>query len=236
MLLVALSIREGCTAPPRRTCGMRTPHPRCVPEVRRRLFPRWTNAAPGYSQSQGRTGAARQVIVDLAWANPFTLLFNDDTAAAGRAAFSAFFDGTHTAFGLRADAKAGAADYHADTRRRGPLLNDPASFRGRLLDDVIVREGRRNDESGQSGADENCSHRISSFSVVDTFSKTFEAPWFRIARERRSSRSFRAVARQRRGSGSRCSWFERVRHIPTWRGMQSGVVWGRSDLWLFPLR
>jgi len=47
------------------------------------------------------------VIVDLAWANPFTLLFNDDTAAAGRAAFSAFFDGTHTAFGLRADAKAG---------------------------------------------------------------------------------------------------------------------------------
>jgi hypothetical protein len=56
------------------------------------------------------------VIVDLAWANPSTLLFNDDTAAAGRAAFSAFFDGTHTAFGLRADAKAGAADYHADTR------------------------------------------------------------------------------------------------------------------------
>jgi hypothetical protein len=64
----------------------------------------------------------------------FTLL-NGDTAAGGPA-FSAFFHGAHSAFGLRANAEAGTADDHTDPWRRGPFLNDPASLRGRFLNDV----------------------------------------------------------------------------------------------------
>jgi hypothetical protein len=52
-------------------------------------------------------------------------LFNGDTAP-GRPTFSAFFDGAHSAFGLCANAEAGTADDNADTRRRGPFLNNPA--------------------------------------------------------------------------------------------------------------
>jgi hypothetical protein len=84
----------------------------------------------------------------------FTLL-NGDTAA-GR--FSAFFHGAHSAFGLRANAEAGTADDHTDTRRRGSFLNDPASLRGWFLNDVVVRKARRNDETCQSGSGQNCSH------------------------------------------------------------------------------
>src|SRR4029453_3924340 len=86
----------------------------------------------------------------------FTLL-NGDTAA-GRPALSAFFHGAHPAFGLRANAEAYTADDHTDTRRRGPFLHDPASLRGRFLNDVVVRKARRNDESCQSDSGQNCSH------------------------------------------------------------------------------
>jgi hypothetical protein len=88
--------------------------------------------------------------------NPFTL-FNGDTAA-GCTAFSAFFHGAHTAFSLRANAKAHTADYHTDTRRRRALLNDRAPLRGRFLNDVIVRKARRNHEGCQGGTNKNCAH------------------------------------------------------------------------------
>src|SRR5437588_762116 len=48
----------------------------------------------------------------------FTLLNNDVAAGSG---FSAFFHGAHSAFSLRANAEAGRANHHTDTRRRRPF-------------------------------------------------------------------------------------------------------------------
>jgi citrate lyase beta subunit len=89
--------------------------------------------------------------------NPFTL-FNADTAAASRRpTLPAFFHGSHAAFRLGANAEADGTDLHTDTGRR-PLLNDPASLRGRVLNDVVVRKARRNHESCQSSTSEHCAH------------------------------------------------------------------------------
>ena len=89
--------------------------------------------------------------------NPFTL-FNADTAAASRRpTLSAFFHGSHAAFRLRANAEAYGTDLHTDTGRR-PLLNDPASLRGRVLNDVVVRKARRSHESCQGSSGEQCAH------------------------------------------------------------------------------
>jgi len=74
----------------------------------------------------------------------------NDSSATTRPAFSAFFHSAHSAFSFRANAEPNTADHHTDTRRRWPFLNDPASLRGRLLNDVIVGKARGNDESRQS--------------------------------------------------------------------------------------
>src|SRR5215216_2335864 len=149
--------------------------------------------------------------------DPFTLL-NDDTATSP--AFSAFFDGAHAAFSLRADAEAETADHHTDTRRR-PLLNDPASLRGWFLNDVIVREARRNDESCQSGTGENCSHGKSPSRGGMIFLNSFEAAWFpsALARGEPGVHSFYAAqpvtsdrkTRVRRSLGD-CSRFDQMKN------------------------
>jgi hypothetical protein len=92
--------------------------------------------------------SAKSSSVRLSRRPTFTLL-NGDPAAGS---FSAFFHGAHSAFGLRPNAEASAADDHTDARRRGPFLDDPAPLRGRLLNDVVVRKARRNDKSCQSGS------------------------------------------------------------------------------------
>jgi hypothetical protein len=117
--------------------------------------------------------------------NPFTL-FNADTAAAGCPAFSAFLHSAHTAFSLRANAEARTTDYNTDTRRRRALLNDPASFRGRFLNDVVLRKARRNNESYQGGTNKNCAHWEGSPSVARTrLLIRFHGAWFRVLTSKR---------------------------------------------------
>jgi hypothetical protein len=87
-----------------------------------------------------------------------TFAFLNHSSASSRPAFVAFFYGAHSTFSLRANTEAGRADHHTDTRRRRPFLNDPAPLRGRLLDDVVVRKGWRNNESRKSGTGQNCTH------------------------------------------------------------------------------
>jgi hypothetical protein len=99
----------------------------------------------------------------------FTLL--NDSITPSRAAFSAFFHSAHSAFSLRADAESGTADHNTDTRRRRPFLNDPASLRGRFLNDVIVCKARGNNESCQSDAGQNCSHGDSPFKFRRDFAQ-----------------------------------------------------------------
>ena len=67
-----------------------------------------------------------------------------DDIAAGGPGLSAF--GAHSAFSFCANAEADTADHHTDTGRRA-FLNNPASFRGRFLNDVIVGKARRNHQS-----------------------------------------------------------------------------------------
>jgi hypothetical protein len=89
------------------------------------------------------------------WASS-TLL--NDSRATSRSAFSALFDSAHSAFRLRPNAESNTADHHTDTWRRWSFLNNPASLRGWLLNDVVVGKARGNDESRQSGTGQNCSH------------------------------------------------------------------------------
>src|SRR5689334_4317320 len=84
----------------------------------------------------------------------FTLL-NDSGIATGSGSFSAFC--SHSAFSFGANAESDAADDHPDPRCR-TFLNDPAPLRSRLLNDVVVRKGGRNDESCQGSTSQNCSH------------------------------------------------------------------------------
>ena len=76
-----------------------------------------------------------------------TFAFLNHSSASSRPAFAALFHRAHSAFSLRANTEADRADHHPDTRRRRPFLNDPAPLRGRLLDNVVVRKGWRNNES-----------------------------------------------------------------------------------------
>src|SRR5262249_55119567 len=87
-----------------------------------------------------------------------TVAFLNYRSASGRSAFVAFFHSAHSTFSLRANAEADRADHHTDTRRRRPFLNNPAPLRGRLLDDVVVRKGWRNNESRKSGIGQSCTH------------------------------------------------------------------------------
>jgi len=106
------------------------------------------------------------------WSTPrrgFTLL--NDSITPSCAAFSAFFHSAHSAFGLRADAEPGTADHNTDTRRRRAFLNDPASLRGRLLNDVVVCKARGNNESCQSDTGQNCSHGDSPFKFRHDFAQ-----------------------------------------------------------------
>jgi hypothetical protein len=100
----------------------------------------------------------------------FTLL--NDSGAPTCPAFSAFFHSTHSAFSLRANAEAGTADHDTDTRRRWPFFNNSASFRGRLLNDVIVRKAWRHNESCQGDTAQNCSHEKSPFEFPNDFAST----------------------------------------------------------------
>jgi hypothetical protein len=100
----------------------------------------------------------------------FTLL--NDSSTSGRAAFSAFFHSAHSAFSLSANAEAGTTDHDTDTRRRRPFLNNSASFRGWLLDDVVIRKARRDNESRQGGTGQNCSHEKSPFEFLNDFAST----------------------------------------------------------------
>jgi hypothetical protein len=102
---------------------------------------------------------------------PTFTLFNDSSPSSGPA-FSAFFHSTHSAFSLSANAEAGTADHDTDTRRRRPFLNNSASFRGWLLDDVVIRKARRDNESCQGGTGQNCSHEKSPFEFANDFAST----------------------------------------------------------------
>ena len=44
------------------------------------------------------------------------------------------------------------------------FLDDPATLRAWLLNDVVVRKGGRNDQKRKSGTGQNCSHKMSPYS------------------------------------------------------------------------
>jgi hypothetical protein len=83
---------------------------------------------------------------------PFTFLDNGFANSAALAAFSA-----HSAFSFCPHAEANTPDYDPDPRG-GAFLDDPASFRARFLNDVVVREGGSSRQNCQSGTGQNCSH------------------------------------------------------------------------------
>jgi hypothetical protein len=94
--------------------------------------------------------------------SPFTFLDNCFASSPALAALSA-----HSAFGFCAYPETNTPDYDPDPRGRA-FLYDSASFRARFLNDVVVREGRRNHQNCQSGTGQNCSHEkspLSYFSV-----------------------------------------------------------------------
>jgi hypothetical protein len=102
------------------------------------------------------TGAPGSLLDELPrWAS--STLLNDSSATTGPA-FPAFFHCAHSAFSLRANAEPNTADHHTDTRRRWSFLNNSASLRGWLLNDVVVGKAGGNDESRQSGTGQNWSH------------------------------------------------------------------------------
>jgi hypothetical protein len=92
------------------------------------------------------------------WSPRATFTFLNNGSASGRSAFSAFFYGAHSAFSLGANAEPGRPDHDTDAWRRRSFLNNPASLRGRLLNDVIVRKAGRNNKRRQSGTGQNSSH------------------------------------------------------------------------------
>jgi hypothetical protein len=114
------------------------------------------HCAPGFVFEAERN---RETASLLPLANDPLTFFNADTAAAcSGASFSAFLHGAHAAFSLRASAEAERADLHTDTGRHRPFFDNPAPLCGGILDDVVVRKARRNDESCHSGTEENCAH------------------------------------------------------------------------------
>jgi hypothetical protein len=83
---------------------------------------------------------------------PFTFLDNGFASSPALAALCA-----HSAFSFCAHAETNTPDYDPDPRG-GAFLDDPASFRARFLNDVVVREGGCNRQNCQSGTGQNCSH------------------------------------------------------------------------------
>jgi hypothetical protein len=149
----AATRREASQLPWHRGC-----HGPCIP---------WRPATPAVFQAsldEGEVAKRR-----LTPRRGFTLL--NDSITPSRAAFSAFFHSAHSAFSLRADAESGTADHNTDTRRRRPFLNDPASLRGRFLNDVVVCKARGNNESCESDTGQNCSHRDSPFKFRRDFAQ-----------------------------------------------------------------
>ena len=65
--------------------------------------------------------------------------------------------GAHSGFSFCANAEADTPNYDTDTGR-GAFLNNPASFRRRFLNNVVVGKARRDHQSCQSGTAQNCSH------------------------------------------------------------------------------
>jgi hypothetical protein len=86
---------------------------------------------------------------------PFTFLNDRLAGGPGLAAL-----GAHPAFSFGANAETNTPDYDTDARR-GAFLDDPASLRAWLLNDVLVGKGGRNDQNRKSGTGQNCSHRMS---------------------------------------------------------------------------
>jgi len=114
----------------------------------------------------------RSTLTSTVSARRATFTFLDNSSAPSRPDFSAFFHSTHSAFSLRANAEAGTADHDTDTRRSRPFLNNSASFRGRLLNDVVVRKAWRHNESCQGGTGQDCSHKKSPFEFPNDFAST----------------------------------------------------------------
>jgi hypothetical protein len=114
----------------------------------------------------------RSTLTSTVSARRATFTFLDNSSAPSRPDFSAFFHSTHSAFSLRANAEAGTADHDTDTRRSRPFLNNSASFRGRLLNDVVVRKAWRHNESCQGGTGQDCSHKKSPFEFPNVFAST----------------------------------------------------------------
>ncbi|MGA7454199.1 MAG: hypothetical protein WBW73_24035 [Rhodoplanes sp.] len=99
-------------------------------------------------------------------ANPFPLLNNYGTAAACLA--SALFYGPHSGFSLRANPETSTSDHNADTRRRRPLLNDPAMAGTWFLHDVVIGKDGGDAKSGDSDTGQYFSHWKSPSLGVDT--------------------------------------------------------------------
>jgi hypothetical protein len=76
---------------------------------------------------------------------PFTFL---DDRLAGSPGLAAL--GAHSAFSFSSHAETNTPDYDTDARR-GAFLDDPATLRAWLLNDVVVRKGGRNDQKRKSG-------------------------------------------------------------------------------------
>jgi len=89
---------------------------------------------------------------------PFTFLNDRLAGGPGLAALCA-----HSAFSFGANTETNTSDYDTDTRR-GAFLDDPATLRAWLLNDVVVRKGGRNDQKRKSGTGQNCSHKMSPYS------------------------------------------------------------------------
>jgi len=91
---------------------------------------------------------------------PFTFLNDRLAGGPGLAALCA-----HSAFSFGANTETNTSDYDTDTRR-GAFLDDPATLRAWLLNDVVVRKGGRNDQKRKSGTGQYCSHEMSPFNYA----------------------------------------------------------------------
>jgi hypothetical protein len=105
---------------------------------------------PAQNRLQGRWGAPG-IPHPSSRRTPFTFLNNGLASSPALAALSA-----HSAFSFCPHAETNTSDYDPDSRRRA-FLDDPAPFRARFLNDVVVRKGGRNRQNCQSGTGQNCS-------------------------------------------------------------------------------
>jgi hypothetical protein len=136
-------------------CGQQSNAREIVKQTTQRLFHRRPTASPSMMHERASVGGpACCLTLGLAtlfffsrsstFNRTFTLLNNGISTGSG--SFSAFC--AHSAFSLGAYSEADPTDDHPDTGC-GAFLNDPASLRSRFLNDVVVRNARRDDESCQ---------------------------------------------------------------------------------------